>query len=162
MGRTSRFERTFEPGQLTVARTIMGLVTSPGDHERTLESLDVVPPRSSGVPPRLYCPDVDWKMDPVLELWVDVQTTPVIIRLRGIIDGQTGTNVRGVVEELLHEGYSSIAMEIDELEQPAAPGYSALGAIEELVRRAGGRLRWSSWSSSIRDSRRPAVLASRG
>ncbi len=114
------------------------------------------------MPPRLYCPDVDWKMDPVLELWVDVQTTPVIIRLRGTIDGQTGTNVREVVEELLHEGYSSIAMEIDELEQPAAAGYSALGAIEELVRRAGGRLRWSSWSSSIRDSRRPAVLASRG
>lgn len=106
--------------------------------------VDAAPQRSSVVPPPLYRPDVDWKMDPVLELWVDVQTTPVIIRLRGTIDGQTGTNVRRVVEELLDEGYNSIAIEIDELEQPSAVAYSALGAIEELVRQAGGSLRWSS------------------
>ena len=39
-------------------------------------------------------------------------------------------------------------MEIDELELPAADGFSALVGIEELVRQAGGALHWSSWSSN--------------
>jgi len=109
--------------------------------------VDALPLRPSAAPLPPYRPDVDRKTDPVLELWVDVEHTPAIIRLSGTIDGQTGSNVRGVVKELLDEGYSCIAMEIDELELPAVAGYSALVAIEELVRQAGGWLHWSSWPS---------------
>jgi len=114
--------------------------------------VDALPRRSSVAPPAAYCPEVDWKMDPVLELWVDVEHTPAIIRLRGTIDGTTGTNVRGVVEELLTQGYSSITMEVDELELPVVAGYSALIAIDELVRQAGGRLHWSSWPTDKGES----------
>jgi anti-anti-sigma regulatory factor len=109
--------------------------------------VNALPLRSSAARLPPCRPDVDGKRDPVLELWVDVEHTPAIVRLSGTIDGQTGSNVRGVVKELLNEGYSSIAMEIDELELPAVAGYSALIAIEELVRQAGGRLHWSSLPS---------------
>jgi anti-anti-sigma factor len=108
-------------------------------------SVDAGPQKSAAVSLPSSHPDIEC-MDPALELWVDVENIPVIVRLRGTLDGQTGTNVRGVVEELLQEGYSSIAMELDELKLPSAAGFSALVAIQELVTRAGGTLHWSSWS----------------
>lgn len=93
-----------------------------------------------------YHPDVEWKMEPALELWVDVDTTPVKIRLAGVLDDQTGKNVYSVVKELLQEGYVDFAMQVDELEPPDAAGFASLVGIQRLVKNAGGFLRWSRWS----------------
>jgi hypothetical protein len=93
-----------------------------------------------------YNPDTTWKMDPALEIWVDVTAMPVNIRLAGVLDGQTGKNVYSVVEGLLQEGYVDFAMKVDELDPPDAAGLSSLMGIERLVRSAGGSLRWSRWS----------------
>lgn len=93
-----------------------------------------------------YHPDIAWKMEPALELWVDVETMPVTIRLAGVLDGQTGKNVYAVVEGLLQEGYVDFAMQVDELDPPDAAGFSSLVGIQRLVKSAGGFLRWSPWS----------------
>jgi hypothetical protein len=93
-----------------------------------------------------YNPDTAWKMDPALEIWVDVNTIPVNIRLAGVLDGQTGKNVYWVVEGLLQEGYVDFAMKVDELDPPDAAGLSTLMDIQRLVSGAGGSLRWSRWS----------------
>ena len=93
-----------------------------------------------------YNPDTAWKMDPALEIWVDVNTIPVNIRLAGVLDGQTGKNVYWVVEGLLQEGYVDFAMKVDELDPPDAAGLSTLMDIQRLVSGAGGSLRWLRWS----------------
>lgn len=94
------------------------------------------------------CPSIDWtntgwKMDPVLELWIDVETSPVTVRLAGVLDRRTCRNVEKVIEELLEEGYRHLQMLIDELDVPDAAGLFALVNIERLVRRSEGEMTWS-------------------
>jgi anti-anti-sigma regulatory factor len=91
-------------------------------------------------------PDVAWKMEPALEIWVDVETVPVNIRLTGALDGRTGRNVHSVVEQLLQEGYLDFVMEVDELDPPGAAGFSSLVGIQRLVKSVGGSLKWSLWA----------------
>jgi hypothetical protein len=93
----------------------------------------------------VHYPDLAWKMDPVLELWVNVETMPVTIRLAGVLDELTGTSVVRVVEELLDEGYRDFFMQTDDLELIPSGISTALDGIERVVQRAGGALRWSSW-----------------
>jgi anti-anti-sigma regulatory factor len=92
-----------------------------------------------------YQADIESKMDPVLELWIDVKSTPVHIRLAGVLDNDTCRSVRSVIEELLGGGYRDLAVQIEELELPDAAGFSSLVAIQRLVKCAGGSLSWSSW-----------------
>jgi anti-anti-sigma regulatory factor len=96
-------------------------------------------------PPQLY-PDATWQMGPELELWVETDDTPITVRLKGALDGQIGANVRGVIEELLAEGCNSMAIDVQELEFPVMAGLCELAAIEDVVRQAGGTLRWLSRS----------------
>jgi hypothetical protein len=84
-------------------------------------------------------------MEPVLELWVDVETTPVTIRLAGVLDNLTRTSVVPIIEELLSEGCRDFTMEVDDLEPLGTAGFSSLTAIQRLVMSAGGTLGWSSW-----------------
>ena len=93
-------------------------------------------------------PDVGWKMDPVLELWVDVETMPVTIRLAGVLDDLTATSVVHVVQELLDEGYRDFVMEVDDLERPPSGISSSLPGMERAVRAAGGTLWWSTWQGA--------------
>jgi len=88
-------------------------------------------------------PDLAWKMDPVLELWIDVETVPVTIRLAGVLDELTGTSVVHVVEQLLDEGYRDFFMQIEDLKPIPAGMSTALRGMERVVRRAGGALRWA-------------------
>ena len=94
-----------------------------------------------------YQSDVVWKMEPALELWVNVESKPVTVRLAGVLDGETGRNVYSVVKGLLQEGYMDFAMQVDELDQPDAEGRSSLVGIQRLVENAGGCLKWS-WDRS--------------
>ena len=85
-------------------------------------------------------------MEPALEIWVDVDTMPVTVRLAGMLDGQTGKNVYAVVEGLVQEGYVEFAMQVYELDLPDAAGFASLVGIQRLVKSAGGCLSWSPWS----------------
>ncbi len=92
-----------------------------------------------------YHPDVAWKMEPALEIWVDVDTTPVHIRLAGGLDRETGRNLFSVVYSLLQEGYVDFAMQVD-IEPLGAAGFSTLADIQHLVTTAGGRVEWAAWA----------------
>jgi len=89
--------------------------------------------------------DESWKMDPVLELWVDVDGRPATLRLSGLLDARTGRNVRGVVGEILADGHVEMAVDVSGLEVKGGAGFATLVDLEQDVRRAGGRLRWDGW-----------------
>lgn len=92
-----------------------------------------------------YHPDVAWKMEPALEMWIDVDSRPVTLRLAGVLDGQTGRSVFSVVEGLLHEGYVRFAILVD-IDPLGPAGFSSLADIQHLVERADGSLSWSRWA----------------
>ena len=118
-------------------------MTQQAIHADTLTRSLPVPPTPSAPIPDHYQTDVEWKMNPELELWIDVERTPVNIRLKGTLDGRTCVSVRSVVKQLLNEGYRSLHVEMDELELPDDAGFSSLVAIESLVKEMGGALEWS-------------------
>jgi hypothetical protein len=93
-------------------------------------------------------PDIDRKMEPDLELWIDTSTTPVNVRLAGALDDRTGQSVRSIVEGLLSEGFRHFAMQVDGLPLPAPAGFSCLVGIQRLVKSAGGSMNWSRWPES--------------
>ena len=89
-----------------------------------------------------YHPDVVWKMEPALEIWVDVETIPVHIRLAGGLDAATGRNLYSVVNSLLREGFVDFALQVD-IDPLGAAGFSTLADIQDLVTTAGGRVEWT-------------------
>jgi ABC-type transporter Mla MlaB component len=82
-------------------------------------------------------------MEPVLELWVDIEREPVTIRLAGKFDEATSASVVPIIEELVAQGHRDFAMQVDELEPLCTSGYSLLVRMEHLVKRAGGSVSWS-------------------
>jgi hypothetical protein len=118
--------------------------------------LDAVSTSDSWLPVEpVHLLDVAWKMDPVLELWVNVETMPVTIRLAGVLDDLTGASVLHVVQELLDEGYRDFIMQVDDLERIASDISASLEGIARVVNGAGGTLSWSSWPG--RHHARPSV-----
>lgn len=91
--------------------------------------------------------DEGWRMDPVLELWVDAEGRLATLRLRGLLDDRTGRNVRRVVDELLADGHVELAVDVGGLEVSGGGGFATLVDLEQDVRRAGGRARWDGWSA---------------
>lgn len=85
-----------------------------------------------------------WRMEPVLELWVDVERTPVTIRLAGKLDEATSASVVPIIEELVAEGHRDFAMQVDELEPLCSSGHSILVRMGHLLNRAGGSVSWST------------------
>jgi hypothetical protein len=75
----------------------------------------------------------DWKMDPVLEIWVETDEGTATVRLRGTLDGRTGHNVAGVVGELVDDGHRLVTLDITGTTVQAG-GEDVLEAID---RRAG-------------------------
>jgi hypothetical protein len=81
-----------------------------------------------------------WTADVALELWVDADRNPVVIRLEGTLDGSTAMNVIAVVRELIDERACDIELRASALNVVRPSGVIALGELERLVRRRGGRL----------------------
>ena len=94
-----------------------------------------------------YLADVEWKMDPDLEMWVDVEASRATVRLAGVLDHRTCNNIRCVVEELLGNGCRNVRIEIDDLRVRDVDGYCTLVGIQRSVRDAGGAVTWSGWPS---------------
>ena len=94
--------------------------------------------------PKVHYPDTAWKMDPVLELWVNVKTVPVTVRMAGVLDGMTCNSVMPIIEELLAEGRRDFAIQVDDLDPPDEAGFLSLAGIERMVKDAGGSVSWSS------------------
>ncbi len=89
--------------------------------------------------------ELAWKLAPELELSIDVGATPVNVRLVGTLDGQTGNNIRSVIEELVHQGHREFSMHVEGLQLPDPAGFSSLVGIQRLIKSFGGSIEWSRW-----------------
>ena len=77
----------------------------------------------------------DWrqvasKRDVVLEVWVDVQRSPISIRLSGTLDRGTATNLAALVEELIAEGGHEFKLETPALHL-CDSGVAALAEVQD-------------------------------
>ena len=83
---------------------------------------------------------VFWRPDVVLELWVDVDQEPVVIRLAGTLDDATGANLVAVVEELMADGCRAFELQAPELLVSHHGGVELLADLQRAVASSGGRL----------------------
>ncbi len=84
--------------------------------------------------------DTAWRRDVALEMWIDVTTDPVAIRLAGVLDESTGANLLSVVEDCVAEGRLDFELDTNALRVDGS-GRRVIEAIRAQVLRCGGRLR---------------------
>ena len=92
------------------------------------------PPRNKSAAP--------WMEDVALEVWVDVEHSPILVRLAGTLNHATATNVIPVVKELMADGGRDFEFRTPGLQVPDAGGTEALVELQRLVQHSGGRLTW--------------------
>jgi hypothetical protein len=85
--------------------------------------------------------DQAWRNDVALEMWIDVTSDPVGIRLAGVLDESTGTNLSDVVADCVAEGRLAFALDTSAL-RIGDSGWCVMGRIREQIERAGGKLHW--------------------
>lgn len=85
-------------------------------------------------------PEAFWRTDVALEIWIDVERVPVIIRLAGTLDDATGGNLVSVVEELIADGCRDFELQAPALLVSDHGGIGMLMELQQAVRSSGGRL----------------------
>jgi ABC-type transporter Mla MlaB component len=103
-----------------------------------------------------------WIHDVALELWVEAEHDPTIIRLEGTLDESTANNVLAVVRELIDEGTRDVELRVSALRIASPGGVAALAELDRLVRRGGGRLTRAGDSLGDRTVGPSGVCARRG
>ena len=83
-------------------------------------------------------PAAPWMENIALEVWIDVEHTPILVRLSGTLDQFTAINVVPVVKELMAEG-RDVELHTFSLEVPDAGGIEALAELQRLVQHSGER-----------------------
>lgn len=84
-----------------------------------------------------------WRSDVALEMWIDVTSDPVVIRLEGVLDDSTGANLVGVVRDCMAEGRWNFDLDTSSL-RIARSGWAVVNHLREQVQAAGGQLRCDS------------------
>jgi len=87
--------------------------------------------------------DVAWRRDVALEMWIDVRSDPVVIRLAGVLDESTGANLVDVVGGCMAEGRWDFDLDTSSL-RIARSGWAVVNRMREQIHAAGGQLRWDS------------------
>ena len=87
-----------------------------------------------------YLTDDGWRKEAALEIWVNTDTSPVTIRLKGVLDRSTALNVGSIIEELLDDGHRDFLVQIGQLE---ISDIDVLMDIERIMTTTGGSLCWS-------------------
>ena len=106
-----------------------------------------------------YRPDTKWKMDPVLEISVDPGSTGAVVRLCGVLDGQTDASLRAIVKELIDEGFQDVSVELGGLTRIDEAGFSALTSMQEDARLGGGMSCGPDVGAQTRDREGPTPCA---
>jgi len=83
-----------------------------------------------------------WRRDVALEISVDAESAPAIIRLVGTLDRETAFNVVALVAELIRDGYNDFELKTSGLCVPDEGGMAALLGLKLLVQQSGGHLVW--------------------
>lgn len=84
-----------------------------------------------------------WKRDVALEMWIDVERVPILIRLEGTLERGTAGSLVSVVQDQILDGGRDFELDTSALHVSDAAGFTALKALARLVRESGGRLRWN-------------------
>jgi hypothetical protein len=80
------------------------------------------------------------KMDPVLEIWVDDDTSPVSLRLRGLLNSTTRVPFLSLMGELLENGARRFLIDIRDVHVGEPGGRELLALRQRQVCDAGGTL----------------------
>lgn len=81
-----------------------------------------------------------WLTDRRLNVAVDVSATPVVFRLSGTLDANTGANLEAVLRNLIGEGHRRILIDVDDLQVDVpGGGGTVLAALDRLVDGCGPR-----------------------
>jgi hypothetical protein len=94
-------------------------------------------------------PAAPWMEDVTLEVWVDVEHSPILVRLAGTLNQATAINVVPVVKELIPDGGRDIELHTPGLEVPDPGGTEALVELQRLVQHSGGRFTWGGTLSEL-------------
>ena len=97
-----------------------------------------------------------WREEIALGLLIDVTLEPAIIRLTGVLDRSTGSNLAPVVAECMAEGTLDFALDTIGLEIDPS-GYEVLDRVRAVVHEHGGRL-YVAADTEPAFARRPADL----
>jgi len=85
-------------------------------------------------------PTAPWMEDVALQIWVDAEHSPILIRLTGTLNQATAVNVVPVVGELIAAGGRDFELQTPGLRVPDGGGTEALAGVQRLVRRSGGHV----------------------
>jgi hypothetical protein len=96
--------------------------------------------------------EAGWRSDAALELWIDVERDPVVIRLAGTLDAATGSNLVSVIQELIDGGSRRFELETSRLSVSGLAGRTLLEEVRRTVQSSGGEL-WLDASLVARISR---------
>lgn len=94
-------------------------------------------------------PAAPWMEEVALEVWVDLEHSPVFVRLSGTLNQSTAINVVPVVKELMADEGREIELQTPGLDVPDAGGTEALVELQRLVQHSGGRFTWGETLSEL-------------
>ena len=84
--------------------------------------------------------DRAWRDDVALEMWIDASSDPVAIRLVGVLDESTGTNLLGVIKDCVAQGQLDFDLDMSALRVDSS-GLMVIDQLRAQIRDSGGRLR---------------------
>jgi hypothetical protein len=82
--------------------------------------------------------------DVALQIWVNAEHSPILVRLTGTLNQTTAVNVVPVVGELIADGGRDFELQTPNLRVPDRGGTEALAGVQRLVRRSGGAFTWDA------------------
>jgi len=85
--------------------------------------------------------DGAWRNDVALEMWIDVTSEPVAIRLAGVLEESTGANLLNVVADCVAEGQKDFHFDTSAL-HICVTGWQVMERIRRQIHGAGGRMHW--------------------
>jgi len=89
-------------------------------------------------------PMAPWMDDVALQIWVDAEHSPILVRLTGTLNQATAVNVVPVVGELIADGGRDFELQTPGLRVPDGGGTEALAGVQRLVRLSGGHVTWDA------------------
>jgi len=87
--------------------------------------------------------DRAWRDDVALEMWIDVSSEPVAIRLAGVLDESTGANLLSVVRDCVDQGRLEFDLDTSALRVDRS-GWQVIERMRQQIVGSGGHLHGAS------------------
>ena len=87
--------------------------------------------------------DRAWRDDVALEMWIDVSSEPVAIRLAGVLDESTGANLLSVVRDCVDQGRLEFDLDTSALRVDRS-GWQVIERMRQQIVGFGGHLHGAS------------------